>query len=166
VLRKIIVMSLVVFGLSCVPTAAYSQTSPACQQNQAALWNEVAQLQEAIQILQQKIRIFQVQRTFAVARNVRDRIAEIQSQIDDLRTQIDELRKVIFEKMRQLMSGDTGCRPFNDIPEAPKGGRSILVPERGPPPQIVPPAAPKKAAPSPREGFALVPRTDPFSMLG
>jgi hypothetical protein len=152
VLRKIIVMSLVVFGLSCVPTAAYSQTSQACEHKQAALQNDIARLQKAIQILEAQL-------TSAGVRSVRKRIAEIQSQIDDL-------RKLAIEKVRQLMSGDTGCRPFNDIPEAPQGGRSILVPERGPPPQIVPPAAPKKAAPSPREGFALVPRTDPFSMLG
>ncbi len=151
-LRKILVMSLVVFGLSCVPIAAHAQTQQACQQKQANLQNDIAQLQKAIQILEGQL-------TLAGVRNVRKKIAEIQSQIDDL-------RKLFIEKVRQVMSGDSGCRPFNDIPEAPMGGRSILVPERGPPPQIVPPAPPKKAAPTPGEGFAMVPRNDLTVMLG
>jgi hypothetical protein len=152
VVRKLLVMSLVVIGLSCVPSAAYSQTSQACQQKQATLQNDIAQLQKAIQILEGQL-------TLAGVRAVRKRIAEIQSQIDDL-------RKVVIEKVRQLMSGDTGCRPFNDIPEAPKGGRSILVPGQGPPPQIAPPAPPKKAVPSPGEGFAMAPRHNQNVMLG
>lgn len=151
-MRKLLVVSLLVFGLSRVPTAAYAQTSQACEHKHAALQNDIARLQKAIQILEAQL-------TLAGARNVRKRIAEIQSHIDDL-------RKLVIEKVRQLMSGDTGCRPFNDIPEAPKGGGSILLPERGPPPQIVPPAAPKKAAPSPGEGFAMVTRNGPHIMLG
>ncbi len=119
-----------------------------------ALWNEVEQLQEAIRILEGKLAL-------AGLRSVRKKIAEIQSQIDDL-------RKVIFEKLRQLRSGDAGCRPFNDIPEDPKDGGSILVPQQGPPPPLWPPVDPKRVEPPTNadDGFAMNPRNDLSLMLG
>lgn len=151
-LRALLLGCFVVLGFSAVSTPAHAQTSRMCQQKQATLSQEIAQLEKAIQILEAQL-------SQAGVKNLRKRVAEIKSQIDDL-------RKVVIEKVRQLMSGDSGCRPFPNIPEEPKGGRSILVPERGPPPAIIPPAPPKNAPRAPDEGFAMVPFTTALHTVG